>query len=72
MMKTVIDIQGMENASSADNLKKALEMIPGVQQVDMDFETQEAQVEHDESQVKAEEFVSIIERSGYKASTACP
>lgn len=70
-MKIILDIQGMENTTSADNLEKALYLLPGVKEVHINFEAQEAVVEHDETQTPPEIFVKIIEKSGYRASATC-
>lgn len=72
MKHVTIDIDGMENASSADNLTKALKLIEGAHRIYVYYEGQQANIEYDESKVSPQEFVSVIEKSGYSTHCECP
>ena len=70
MKHLVVDIQGIDTSSSADNMARALRLLQGVHKAHIDFNAHEAVIEYDENRIHPQEFVTLIQQSGYKAHLA--
>jgi len=67
MKKVIIPISGMHCASCAHKIESSLKKLNGVISASVNFATEKAIVEFDESVISIEEIYSAIERIGYKA-----
>ncbi len=71
--KTVrIPIQGMVCTVCVSKVKKALQSLDGVQEVEVSLERREARVRFGEGKVRPEQLVAAIGKPGYKAGTPVP
>jgi len=66
MKKIVCSISGMHCASCAQNIEKNLKKIAGVAKAEVNFLTEKAAVEYDESQAKEEQITATIKKLGYQ------
>ncbi|MBU0963176.1 MAG: heavy metal translocating P-type ATPase [Nanoarchaeota archaeon] len=64
MSKTTISVSGMHCASCVQTIEKSLKKIKGVKNVNVNFASEKAYIEHDEN-VKKEEIEKTIKNSGY-------
>ena len=64
MNKTTISISGMHCASCAQTIEKNLKKIKGIKNVNVNFASEKAYIEHDEN-VKKEEIEKKIKNIGY-------
>lgn len=69
MQKIVLQIEGMTCQSCASRIEKVLNKKPFVQQASVNFATEEAQIEFDESQANTPKIIEIIEKTGFKAQS---
>jgi len=70
-MKTTISISGMHCASCAQRIEKSLKKTSGVKNVNVNFATEKAYVEHDDN-VKKEELEQSIKKIGYNIIKESP
>ena len=66
-MKTTLKIQGMHCASCVTILTRALLKVTGVTQAVVNYSTEKAAVEYDQSKVKEENLIAAIKSKGYDA-----
>ncbi len=69
MKKIDLAIEGMHCASCAVLISKSLGKVPGVKEANVNYSSQKAHVEYDETQTKAADLIAAVEKRGYKAST---
>jgi len=67
MEKTKISINGMDCASCAINIERKLKKLNGVRNAVVNYATNRAVVEYDETAVKPTDFKEAIEKLGYGA-----
>jgi len=67
MKKTVLDIGGMHCASCSVLIKRRLEKLPGVASANVNYGSEKAVVEFDESKCDENQVVRKVEEAGYKA-----
>lgn len=67
MAKMKLKINGMHCTSCAMNIDGDLEDTDGVKCATTNYARQESEVEYDESKLKSEEIIKIIEKTGYEA-----
>ncbi len=67
MKKIIIPIQGMHCASCAITTEKALQKSPGVVNANVNFATERATVEYDESKADQNSLAKVIRDNGYEA-----
>lgn len=70
-MKTELIVTGMHCASCSTLLTKALKRVPGVQDAVVNYATERATVEHDDT-VKIDTLIATIEKKGYGAESMAP
>jgi copper chaperone len=63
MAEATIKIEGMSCQHCVMRVKKALETLPGIKQLDVNIGT--ASVTYDESTVKREDLEAAVEAAGY-------
>ena len=68
--ETVLTIEGMTCGHCQSRVKKALESVEGVSQVDVDLEAGEACVVHDPRVAPVSRLVGAVTKAGYGASEA--
>ncbi|MFZ2451526.1 MAG: mercury resistance system periplasmic binding protein MerP [Methylovulum miyakonense] len=61
-------VQNMTCAVCPITVKKALEHVPGVQQVSVDFKSKTATVQFDDSKATANQLTEATKNAGYPAS----
>lgn len=64
MSKTIVSISGMHCASCAHTIEKNVKKIKGVKNINVNFASEKAYIEHNEN-VKKEEIDRVIKDSGY-------
>ncbi len=64
----VIRIEGMHCHRCEKAIRRALQITPGVREVEVDFPSSQASVLYDPSQVKVRELVDIVSETGYKVT----
>ncbi len=64
-MKTTLKIQGMHCASCVTILTRALNKVKGVKEATVNFSTEKATIDYDESRVKESDLISTIKSKGY-------
>lgn len=69
MAKVSFRIKGMHCASCANNIEKSLIKLHGVINIVVNFATETAMVEYEQSHQSAEEIQSFIEQLGYKVES---
>ena len=62
----MIRIEGMHCHRCQQTIKKTLQLIPGVHEVEVDFPSGQASVLYDPAQVKVRELMETITEQGYK------
>ena len=67
MKKQTLSISGMHCASCAANIEKGLRSLDGVRKANVNFASQKAFVEYDESLTDREKLVSKMEKLGFSA-----
>jgi len=67
MTKTILNIQGMHCASCAVIIENALRKEEGVVSVSVNFTSEKAGLEFDETKIALEEIKKVIEKAGYQA-----
>jgi len=66
MAKVTIGVGGMDCASCASNIEKALRKVTGVKTAVVNFATERATVEYDEKTVNRKNLEDAIEAAGYE------
>ncbi|MBI5046254.1 heavy metal translocating P-type ATPase, partial [Candidatus Micrarchaeota archaeon] len=64
-MKKTMVITGMHCASCASNIERRLKKLPGIQTANVNYATNKATVEYDDSQVGPTNFKEVIQGLGY-------
>ncbi len=67
-MKQTFDISGMTCASCQANVTKAVEKLPGIQEVDVSLLNNTMRVEYDSQTVNEQEICEAVDRIGYGAT----
>ncbi len=70
MKSLQIGVQGMTCASCVGRVERALKKIDGVSEASVNLATERAKVTFDPDQVRREQLIEAIERSGYRAQVA--
>ncbi len=68
--EVIFAISGMSCTGCAQGIEKSLQKEPGVYSARVNFATEKAHVEYDPEQLKEEDLLKVIEKSGYKASVS--
>jgi Cu+-exporting ATPase len=68
MKKLELAIDGMHCASCAILITKSLEKVPGVKTANVNYGTQKARVEYDETQASENDFMDAVKKRGYSAN----
>ncbi|MBU1929703.1 MAG: heavy metal translocating P-type ATPase [Candidatus Omnitrophica bacterium] len=66
--KIVLDISGMHCASCALNIEQSLKKVAGVIGSRVNFASEKAYIEFDPDRLNVQDFIRIVEHSGYKAA----
>jgi copper chaperone CopZ len=66
-VKKKLKIEGMHCSSCAMNIDMDLEDLDGVKESITNYAKQVSEVEYDEEEVKVEDLIKSIEKTGYKA-----
>ncbi len=69
IVKTKLKIEGMHCSSCAMNIDMDLEDLEGIKEASTSYAKQVSEVEYDEEDVKIEDIVKSIEKTGYKAKS---
>ena len=64
--KTTISVSGMNCASCAQTIEKALKKTKGVTKASVNYATQKASVEFNENEVDEDKLKQVVVKSGYK------
>ncbi len=64
--KITIPISGMTCASCANAIEKAVNKLPGIKEVNVNFATEKAKVVYDSSKTRISEIKDAISKAGYK------
>ena len=65
---TILRIDGMHCHRCDETIQKALKLIPGVHEVEVDFNSGLASVLYDDAQVKVKDLTEAITEAGYQVS----
>lgn len=65
--KMSLKISGMSCASCAQGVEKALKSINGVEEVNVNFASQKAQIKYQPQQVNTADFIEVVRKAGYEA-----
>ena len=65
-----LPVLGMSCASCAANIQRGLSQIKGVDKANVNFATSKATIYFDPDLVKSEDFISLIQKSGYDVETS--
>ena len=69
--KTVtLDVEGMTCGHCVMRVKKALDAVKGVKDVDVELEAKKATVKLDPNKVEEKSLVEAVEEAGYKAKVS--
>jgi len=63
--KTILEISGMHCASCAQKIENALKKIDGVKEVNVNFASEKALIEHSARLSDKGEFINVIKKLGY-------
>ncbi len=69
-MKTTLQISGMHCASCVTILTRALNKVPGVKSATVNYSTEKAAVEFDDTQTKVADLINAVKGKGYGAKVA--
>src|SRR3989344_4680669 len=72
MKKDIIKISGMHCASCANRIEKSLKKVKGVKEASVNFASEKAMVEYDESKTSRKALEQTIEKTGYKVISEEP
>ena len=70
MVKKTYNIAGMHCGACATGMELFLSNTEGVKSAKVGWETKKGEVEYDETKVKDEDIIKVIEEAGFKASLA--
>ncbi len=68
MTATTLKLKGMSCASCANSIETAIQQVPGVSSVQVNFAAEQASVEYDERNTNLEKIQSAVADAGYEAS----
>ncbi len=68
MTATTLKLKGMSCASCANSIQTAIQQVPGVSDVQVNFATEQASVEYDERNTTLEKIQAAVADAGYEAS----
>jgi len=68
MTATTLKLKGMSCASCANSIESAIQQVPGVNSVQVNFAAEQANVEYDERSTNLKAIQSAIANAGYEAS----
>ena len=68
MAATTLKLKGMSCASCASSIQTAIQQVPGVNDVQVNFATEQASVEYDEQGTNLEKIQAAVADAGYEAS----
>ena len=68
VIKKKLKIEGMHCSSCAMNIDMDLEDLAGVKGASTNYAKQVSEVEYDEEELKVEDIIKSVEKTGYKAS----
>ncbi|MGB3299296.1 MAG: heavy metal translocating P-type ATPase [Phormidesmis sp.] len=68
MTATTLKLKGMSCASCANHIQTAIQQVPGVSSVQVNFATQQASVEYNERNTDLEKIQAAVAEAGYEAS----
>lgn len=68
MTATTLKLKGMSCASCASSIQSAIQQVPGVSSVQVNFATEQANVEYDERNTNLEKIQAAVADAGYEAS----
>ncbi|MFH1200616.1 MAG: heavy metal translocating P-type ATPase [Candidatus Micrarchaeota archaeon] len=66
-MKTELDIVGMHCASCSLRVAKAIKKVAGVREASVNYASEKASVEYDETAATEAQLIAAVEKEGYKA-----
>lgn len=66
MAEKILEIEGMHCASCALAIEMSLTDLEGIEKIDVDFSSNKATVEFDESKISLEKIVGEIKELGYR------
>ncbi|MDD2378052.1 MAG: copper chaperone CopZ [Bacilli bacterium] len=66
MEKIVLQVEGMSCDHCVKSIKKSVNELPGVAQVEVSLSDKTVMVEYDNTKVKVEQIKSVIEEQGYE------
>ena len=69
MSATTLKLKGMSCASCANSIESAIQQVPGVNSVQVNFAAEQASVEYDKSNTSLEAIQAAVAEAGYEAST---
>ena len=70
MVKKTYNIEGMHCGACSTGIELFLSHTEGVKSAKVGWETKKGEVEYDETKVKDEDIIKVIEEAGFKASLA--
>ncbi|PZO11140.1 MAG: cation-transporting ATPase PacS [Leptolyngbya foveolarum] len=68
MTATTLKLKGMSCASCANSIQSAIQQVPGVDSVQVNFAAEQASVEYDERNTNLEKIQAAVADAGYEAS----
>ncbi len=68
MTATTLKLKGMSCASCANSIQTAIQQVPGVSDVQVNFATEQASVEYDQRTTNLEKIQTAVADAGYEAS----
>ena len=68
MATTTLKLKGMSCASCANSIQSAIQQVPGVKGVQVNFAAEQASVEYDEHNTSLEKIQAAVADAGYEAS----
>ena len=68
MTATTLKLKGMSCASCANSIETAIQQVPGVSDVQVNFAAEQASVEYNERDTNLEKIQAAVADAGYEAS----
>ena len=68
MQTLILDIQGMHCQNCAEKVVRALKLLPGVAEAQVDATSRSGRVELDEQQCRPADVVAAVQRAGFQVS----
>jgi P-type Cu+ transporter len=66
-LSTTLQLKGMSCASCANSIQKAIQQVPGVSSVQVNFATEQAKVEYDKRKTQVKAIQLAVANAGYEA-----